>query len=129
MIGDWLCKSTFAKVFSANPLQQPFRQTFLPSKFLLYGIKIVSLQEQILLLLQLGDGDISRLTSSHLNSHLQSLLMHVQTFYLEVESFTKNGDKFGWVKYWRMTFNSPKFSPTRILRYMVCMYVCIWVNW
>jgi len=28
----------------------------------------------------------------------------MQTFYLEVKSFTKNGDKFGWVKYWRMTF-------------------------
>jgi len=61
--------------------------------------KIVSLQDQILLLLQLGDGDISRLTSSHLSLHLQTLLMHVQTFYPEVESFTKNGDKFGWIKY------------------------------
>jgi len=29
------------------------------------NIKIVSLTDQILLLLQLGDGDISRLTSSH----------------------------------------------------------------
>jgi len=51
--------------------------------------KVVSLQDQILLLLQLGYGDISRLTSSHLSSHLQSLLTHVQTFYPEVESFTK----------------------------------------
>jgi len=48
--------------------------------------------------------------------------MHVQTFYPQVKSFTKNGDKFGWVKYWQMTFNSPnlpKFSPARILRYTV----------
>jgi len=52
-----------------------------------------------LLLLQLGDEDISRLTSLHPSLHLRSLLMHVQTFYPEVESFTKNGDKFGWVKY------------------------------
>jgi len=64
------------------------------------SIKIVSLQDQILLLLQLGDGDISRLTSSHPSSYLHSLLMHVQTFYPEVEHFTKNGDRFGLVKYW-----------------------------
>jgi len=35
-------------------------------------------------------------------------------FNLKVESFTKNGDKFGWVKYWQMTFNLPnssKFFP------------------
>ena len=51
-------------------------------------IKIVSLQDQILRLLQLGDGNISRLTSSQPSLHLQSLLMHVQTFYLEVKSFT-----------------------------------------
>jgi len=63
------------------------------------SIKIVSLQDQILLLLQLGDRYISRLTFSYPSSHLQSLLMHVQTFYPEVESFTKNEDKFGWVKY------------------------------
>jgi len=53
------------------------------------SINIVSLQDQILLLLQLGDRDILRLTSSHLSSHLQSLLMYMQTFYPEVESFTK----------------------------------------
>jgi len=50
----------------------------------------------------------------------------VQTFYLEVKSFIKNGDKFGWVKYWQMTFNSlnsPKFSLARILRYMVFGYL------
>jgi len=52
-------------------------------------IKIVSLKDQILFLLQLGDGDISRLTSSHLSSHLQSLLTHVQIFYPEFKSFTK----------------------------------------
>jgi len=45
----------------------------------------------------------------------------VQFFYREVASFTKNGDKFGWVKYWRITFSSPnsKFSPATILRYTV----------
>jgi len=64
------------------------------------NIKIVSLQDQILLLLQLGDRDFSKLTSSHPSLHFQSLFMHVQTFYPEVESFTKNGDKVGWVKYW-----------------------------
>jgi len=45
-------------------------------------------------------------------------------FYRKVASFTKNGNKFGWVKYWRMTFNSPnspKFSPATILRYTVRM--------
>jgi len=86
------------------------------------SLKIVSQQDQILLLLQLGYRDISRLTYSHPSSHLQSLLTHMQTFYSEVKSFTKNGDKFGWVKYWRMTFNSsntPKFSPARILHYTV----------
>jgi len=84
------------------------------------NIKIVIPKDQILLLLQLGYGDISRLTASHLNSLLQSLLTHVHTFYPEVKRFTKNGDKFGWVKYWRMTFNlpnSPKFSPATILHY------------
>jgi len=63
------------------------------------NMKIIGLKDQILLLLQIGDGDISRLTSSHLSLDFRSLLMHVKTFYLEVESFTKNGDKFGWVKY------------------------------
>jgi len=53
------------------------------------NIKIVSLGDQILFLLQLGDGDISRLTSSQLSSHLRSLLTHAQTFYPEVVSFTK----------------------------------------
>jgi len=54
-----------------------------------------------------------------LSSHLRSLLTHMKTFYLEVKCFTKNGDKFCWVKYWQMTFNSPnlpKFSPATILR-------------
>jgi len=63
------------------------------------NIKIISLKDQILLLLQLGDEDISRLASSHLSSHFRSLIMYVQNFYPKVESFTKNGDKFGWVKY------------------------------
>ena len=43
---------------------------------------------------------------------------HVK-FYPEVERFTTNGDKFGWAKYWRMKFNSPKFSPTTLLHYTV----------
>jgi len=84
------------------------------------SIKIVSLQDHILLLLQIGDGDISRLTSSHPSLHLQSLLMHIQTFYPEVKSFTKNGDKFGWVKkYWLNSPNLQKFAPARILCYTV----------
>ena len=29
--------------------------------------------------------------------------------------------EFGWVKYWRMVFVSPKFSPAKILRYMDTM--------
>jgi len=53
------------------------------------NIKIVSLKDQILILLQLRDGDISRLTSLHPSLHLQSLLMHMKTFYSKVESFTK----------------------------------------
>jgi len=40
-------------------------------------IKIIGLKDQILLLLQLGDGDISRLTFSHPSPNLRSLLMHV----------------------------------------------------
>jgi len=51
----------------------------------------------------------------------------MQTFYPEVESFTKNGDKFGWVKHWQMTFNlpnSPNFSPAKILLYMVISSLC-----
>jgi len=44
----------------------------------------------------------------------------VQTFYLqEVKSYTKNERKFGWVKYWQMTFNLPKFSHATILCNMV----------
>jgi len=41
-----------------------------------------------------GDGKIdvfSPQTSTH---------THEKNFYPEVECFTKNGDKFGWVKYW-----------------------------
>jgi len=59
------------------------------------NIKIIGLKDQILLLLQLGDGDISRLRSSPPNLHLRSPLTHVQNFYPEVESFIKNVDKFG----------------------------------
>jgi len=89
------------------------------------NIKIIDLKDQILLL---GDRDISRLTSSHLSSHIRSLLMHVQTFYPEVKSFTKNGDKFGWVKYWQMTFNLPKFSPATILCYTVLFCLCVHIH-
>jgi len=62
------------------------------------NIKIIGLKDQILFQFQLRDGDISRLTSSCPSLHLRYLLTHVQTFYPEVRSFTKNGDKFGWVK-------------------------------
>ena len=40
--------------------------------------------------------------------------------------------KFGWVKYWRMTFvspNSPKFSPTRILHYTVVAIYTVNFEW
>ena len=47
--------------------------------------KIIGSKDQILLLLQLGDRDISKLTSSYM-----------QTFYPEVKEFYKTGDKFGW---------------------------------
>jgi len=43
-------------------------------------------------------------------------------FLSKSQEFYKNGDKFGWVKYWRITFNLPnslKFSPTTILLYTV----------
>jgi len=92
------------------------------------NIKIVSLKDQILLQLQLWDEDISRLTSFYPSSHLQSLLTHVQTFNPEVESFIKHGDKFGWVKYWQMTFNlpnSPKFSPATIQSFPLPQFCAI----
>ena len=45
---------------------------------------------------------------------------HLSHFLSTTES-KLNG--FDWVKYWRMAFNSPKFSPARILRYtVICMY-------
>jgi len=53
-----------------------------------------------LLLLQLGGGDISRLTPSH---QLRPLFTHLKNFFESQDFFTKNGDKFGWVKllkYW-----------------------------
>jgi len=56
----------------------------------------------------------------------------LQTFYLEVESFIKNEDKFGWVKYWPMTFNlpnSPKFSPATILHYTVVAFFKLQARW
>jgi len=40
-------------------------------------------------------------------------------FLFRSREFYKNGDKFGWVKYWQMTFNLPKFSPATILYYTV----------
>jgi len=57
--------------------------------------KIIDLRDQILLLLQLENNDISRLTSSHPSSHLT----YVQTFNLKVESFTKILSDFGMAKY------------------------------
>jgi len=54
--------------------------------------------------------------------------MHMQNFYLEVESFTKSGDEFGRIKYWRMTFNLPKFSLPQFytIRYtqVFFKYIC-----
>jgi len=76
----------------------------------MYMFLVESSQKNQILLLQLGGVDISGLTSSHLSLYLRSLLTHVQTIYPEVKCFTKNGDKFGWIKYWQMTFNSAKFS-------------------
>ena len=31
--------------------------------------------------------------------------------------------EFGWVKYWQMTFVSPKFSSTKILCYTIVSYI------
>ena len=45
-----------------------------------------------------------------------------ETFYPEVK-FNKYGDKFGWVKYWQMTLNSPKFSIATILCYTPCDFM------
>ena len=36
-----------------------------------------------------------------------------------LEHCTKFKDEFGGVKYWQMPFNSPKFSPAKILHYTV----------
>jgi len=37
---------------------------------------------------------------------------HVHAKFLSKSlEFYKSGDKFGWVKYWQMTFNLPKFPP------------------
>jgi len=41
------CKSTFAKVFFVNPLQQPFRQTFYRQSFLPHGITKLKTIERI----------------------------------------------------------------------------------
>ena len=57
---------------------------------------------------------------------LWSCMYKQQPFYPVDEDFTKNKDKIGWVKYWQMIYNSPnspKFSPTRILRYMVLSFL------
>jgi len=52
------------------------------------NIKIIGLKDQILLL-QVGDRDISRLTSLHPSSHLRSPLMHMQNFLSESQEFYK----------------------------------------
>jgi len=47
-----------------------------------------------------------------------------QIFIWKLRVLQKNGDKFGWVKYWQMTFHSPnslKFSTATILCYTVHM--------
>jgi len=86
------------------------------------NMKIVSLKDQILILLQLGDGDISRFVfalefAPPISTHTcPNFLFGSREFY------KINGDKFGWVKYWQMAFNlpnSPKFSPATILHYTV----------
>jgi len=53
------------------------------------------------------------LCTSGLSTHAHAkILFGSQEFY-------KKGDKFDWVKYWQMTFDLPKFSPTTILCYMI----------
>jgi len=42
------------------------------------------------------------------------------TFLSESQGFTKNGDKFGRVKYWRITVNSPKFPRHNFVLYGIC---------
>jgi len=62
-----------------------------------------------------GDGKIVIFTPQVSTHTCAKFLSRSREFY-------KNGDKFGWVKYWQMTFNSPnspKSSPTTILHYMV----------
>jgi len=58
-------------------------------------MKIIGLKNQILLMFQLGDRDISRLTSLH-----PQVSIHARAKFLSgSQEFYKNGDKFGWVKY------------------------------
>jgi len=62
--------------------------------------------------------------------HTSVLYSHMCKFLSGSREFYKNGDKFILVKYLRLTFNSPKFSPATILCYMdyvcaVCTYILI----
>jgi len=63
----------------------------------------INLKDQILLLLQLGDGRYFKIDifapefAPQVSTHTCA---NFYPFLSEVESFTKNGDKFGWVKYW-----------------------------
>ena len=43
MIDNWQCKSTFAQVFFANPLQQPFCQSFYCMVYVCRTVKYVNL--------------------------------------------------------------------------------------
>jgi len=76
-----------------------------------------------LLLLQLEDGDTYFKIDIFTPKFAPLISTHaLANFLSESREFYKNGDKFGWEKYWQMTFNSPnapKFFPATILRYMV----------
>jgi len=61
------------------------------------NIKITDLKDKILLLLQLGDRDISRLASLHSSLHLMSPLAHAKIFIRKLR-ILQIGDKFGWVE-------------------------------
>jgi len=58
----------------------------------------------------LGDGKIVIFVPQVVTHTRAKFLSGSQEFY-------KNGDKFGWVKYWQTTCNLPKFSLTTILHY------------
>ena len=50
------------------------------------------------------------------------VVMHVQANVLYgSRGFYKNKDKFGWVKYWQMIYNLPKFSPPEFCTIWYCI--------